>query len=227
MCTKGQRTHLSHPSLSLQAACTPDTVLVTVMHSNNEIGSVQPIKAIAAAVRHAHPDVLIHTDAAQSIGKVEVGFSFFVCQIDATYCFTTVLAEQLCALCSNVNVLLLSDSLCCIKWHTQVNVSDLGVHMLTIVGHKFGAPKAGPSVVAGLLTKTIAVLDKLLGAFYMSVYNLIIIIYERAGCGSSGHSAWREHHQFFSWRRPRDGKTCRHRERAVSGERFFVCQKCA
>lgn len=55
---------------AVEAAITPHTVLVTVMHSNNEVGSIQPIKEIAAVSRRH--GVLVHTDAAQSIGKVEV-----------------------------------------------------------------------------------------------------------------------------------------------------------
>jgi len=54
----------------LAAAITSDTVLVSVMHANNETGTVQPI-ADLAAVAHAH-GVLLHTDAAQSVGKILV-----------------------------------------------------------------------------------------------------------------------------------------------------------
>ena len=61
------------------AAMTDETCLVTVMHSNNEVGAIQPIAAISAAVklwlqRQGRPatQCLIHTDAAQSIGKVPV-----------------------------------------------------------------------------------------------------------------------------------------------------------
>jgi cysteine desulfurase len=46
------------------------TTLVSIMHSNNEVGTLQPIKEIAAITR-SH-GVLLHTDAAQSLGKLPV-----------------------------------------------------------------------------------------------------------------------------------------------------------
>jgi cysteine desulfurase len=68
-----------------------DTVLVTVMHSNNETGVLQPVAELA---RLAHAvGALVHTDAAQSLGKV------------------------------------------------PVNVRDLDVDLLSVVGHKLYAPK--------------------------------------------------------------------------------------
>lgn len=54
------------------AALTPNTVLVSIMHSNNEVGTIQPIGAITSAVKAVNPDVLVHTDAAQSMGRVDV-----------------------------------------------------------------------------------------------------------------------------------------------------------
>ena len=47
-----------------------DTALVSVMHANNEIGTVQPIEEIARITRRS--GVLLHTDAAQSAGKIAV-----------------------------------------------------------------------------------------------------------------------------------------------------------
>ena len=51
-------------------AIRPDTILVTVMHANNEVGTVQPIAEIAAVAREH--GVLVHSDAAQSVGKIPV-----------------------------------------------------------------------------------------------------------------------------------------------------------
>ena len=55
------------------AALRPETVLVSVMHVNNEIGVIQDIPAIAAACA-AHGTVRVHVDAAQSMGKVPLEF---------------------------------------------------------------------------------------------------------------------------------------------------------
>jgi cysteine desulfurase len=54
----------------IEKAITKDTILITIMHSNNETGTLQPIKAIGEmAKRHG---VTFHTDASQSVGKVPV-----------------------------------------------------------------------------------------------------------------------------------------------------------
>ena len=52
------------------ASLAPDTVLVSVMHANNETGVLQPIATIAAAARDRR--IVVHTDAAQSVGKMRV-----------------------------------------------------------------------------------------------------------------------------------------------------------
>jgi cysteine desulfurase len=56
------------------AALTPDTVLVSVMHVNNEIGVIQDIAAVAR-VCAAHGRARLHVDAAQSVGKAPLDFS--------------------------------------------------------------------------------------------------------------------------------------------------------
>ncbi|MDC7120574.1 cysteine desulfurase [Cellulomonas fimi] len=76
---------------AVASAITEQTVLVSVMHANNETGTVQPIAQIAE-IAHRH-GALMHTDAAQSVGKL------------------------------------------------PVSVKELGVDLLTVVGHKMYAPK--------------------------------------------------------------------------------------
>jgi cysteine desulfurase len=60
---------LVDPDDVARALC-DDTVLVSIMHANNEVGTVQPIARIAELAR-AH-GALLHTDAAQSVGKIQV-----------------------------------------------------------------------------------------------------------------------------------------------------------
>ena len=60
---------LVHPE-QVERAITPQTILISIMHANNEIGTIQPIKEIAAiAYRH---NIAFHTDAAQTAGKYPV-----------------------------------------------------------------------------------------------------------------------------------------------------------
>jgi cysteine desulfurase len=55
---------------ALEAVITDDTALVSVMHANNEIGTIQPLTALAT-IAHRH-GALFHTDAVQSMGKLRV-----------------------------------------------------------------------------------------------------------------------------------------------------------
>jgi cysteine desulfurase len=57
-------------SEALEAALTDDTALVSVMHANNEIGTVQPIAELARIAKAR--GALFHTDAVQSAGKIPV-----------------------------------------------------------------------------------------------------------------------------------------------------------
>jgi cysteine desulfurase len=75
----------------LSRSITRDTILISVMHANNEVGTIQPIEACAAIARER--GITFHTDAAQSIGKI------------------------------------------------STRVSELGVDLLSLAGHKCYAPK--------------------------------------------------------------------------------------
>src|SRR5215471_10855857 len=52
----------------VRRAITSQTVLISIMHANNEVGTIQPIAAIAQIARER--GILFHTDAAQSVGKI-------------------------------------------------------------------------------------------------------------------------------------------------------------
>jgi cysteine desulfurase len=75
----------------VRRAITPRTILISIMHANNETGTVQPIEAIGGIARER--GIRFHTDAAQSVGKI------------------------------------------------ATRVDELGVDLLSLVGHKFYAPK--------------------------------------------------------------------------------------
>jgi cysteine desulfurase len=76
---------------AVEAAISAETILISIMHANNEVGTLEPIAEIGQiARRHG---IALHTDAAQSVGKV------------------------------------------------PVQVDELGVDLLTVVGHKLYAPK--------------------------------------------------------------------------------------
>ncbi len=54
----------------VEKAIGPDTVLISVMHANNELGTIQPLEEIGRIAREH--DVYFHTDAVQSVGKISV-----------------------------------------------------------------------------------------------------------------------------------------------------------
>jgi cysteine desulfurase len=92
----------------VEKAITDKTILITIMHANNEVGTIEPIEEIAAIARHH--GIAVHTDAAQSAGKI------------------------------------------------PVEVSGLGVDLLSLAGHKLYAPKG----IGALFVKKGLSLEKLL-----------------------------------------------------------------
>src|SRR6266850_5757838 len=54
----------------LRRAICPETVLITIMHANNELGTVQPLEGIGRIAKEA--DIYFHTDAVQSAGKIPI-----------------------------------------------------------------------------------------------------------------------------------------------------------
>jgi cysteine desulfurase len=53
----------------IEKAITPKTILISVMHANNEVGTIQPVEEISKIAKKYR--ILFHTDAAQSVGKIE------------------------------------------------------------------------------------------------------------------------------------------------------------
>ncbi len=59
----------------VRRAITKNTILITMMHANNEVGTIEPIKEIGEIAKER--GILMHTDAAQSCGKIEVNVDRF------------------------------------------------------------------------------------------------------------------------------------------------------
>lgn len=57
---------------ALEAAVTPETTLVTVMAANNEVGTIQPVAEISRIAKARNPRVLVHTDAVQAAGAIDI-----------------------------------------------------------------------------------------------------------------------------------------------------------
>ncbi len=57
------------------AAITDETVLVSIMHVQNETGMLHPVETIARAVKRARPDIAVHADGVQAFGKVRLALA--------------------------------------------------------------------------------------------------------------------------------------------------------
>ncbi len=66
-CLPVDKEGLVHPA-ELKKALRPETILITIMHANNEVGTIQPVDEAACIAREQN--IVMHTDAAQSIGKI-------------------------------------------------------------------------------------------------------------------------------------------------------------
>jgi cysteine desulfurase len=69
----------------IRAALRPDTILISVMLANNEIGTIQPIEEIAALVRAEREKsgrrIWVHTDAVQAAGRIEINVETLGCDL--------------------------------------------------------------------------------------------------------------------------------------------------
>lgn len=59
-------------SNQLKQALREDTILVSIMHTNNEIGSIQPIAELGEIIKEYNPSILFHVDAVQGFGKSKI-----------------------------------------------------------------------------------------------------------------------------------------------------------
>ena len=56
----------------LERALTPDTILVSIMHTNNEIGALQPLAEAGNIIKRFNPNIAFHVDAVQGYGKFKI-----------------------------------------------------------------------------------------------------------------------------------------------------------
>ncbi|GBU10651.1 cysteine desulfurase [Erysipelotrichaceae bacterium] len=64
---------------AILAAMRPETILVSLIHINNEVGLIQPIEKIGKALKTSYPRVFFHVDMAQSVGKIPIDLEYIDC----------------------------------------------------------------------------------------------------------------------------------------------------
>lgn len=68
----------------LEYAMRQDTILVSIMHTNNELGSLQPVAEAGRLIKQMNPGTLFHVDAVQGFGKYRIlpknGNRYAVCE---------------------------------------------------------------------------------------------------------------------------------------------------
>ncbi|MXW24940.1 MAG: cysteine desulfurase [Dehalococcoidia bacterium] len=57
---------------ALEEAVGPETTVLTLMAANNEVGTLQPVEEAAALARARNPDIVVHTDAVQAAGSIDI-----------------------------------------------------------------------------------------------------------------------------------------------------------
>jgi len=63
-------------------ALRPNTLLVSIMHANNETGVIFPIEELARLTKETDPGIIFHTDATQSVGKLEIDLTGTMANVD-------------------------------------------------------------------------------------------------------------------------------------------------
>lgn len=74
-----------HGNLSIAdfvRALRPDTLLITIMHANNETGVIFPVEQLARVAKETDPNIVFHTDATQSVGKLPIDLAVDLKYID-------------------------------------------------------------------------------------------------------------------------------------------------
>eukprot|EP00954_Amorphochlora_amoebiformis_P018877 1328932-Amorphochlora_amoeboformis.AAC.2 len=56
----------------LAKAVKDNTVVISIMLANNEVGTIQPVQELVKAAKSSNPNVIFHTDASQAVGKITV-----------------------------------------------------------------------------------------------------------------------------------------------------------